>query len=69
MINNIIEQSPRTSRRAYQADTLVGIAREALLSGVVNVDAIKRWLGAIFPPTGASSAARFGGTARSSWDT
>jgi len=51
MINNLIEQSPRTSRRAYQADTLVGIAREALLSGVVNVDAIERWLGAIFPPT------------------
>jgi len=50
-ITNIIEQSPVTSRRAYQADTLVEIAREALLSGVVNVDAIERWLGAIFPPT------------------
>lgn len=35
--------------RGFEADTLVEIAREALRSGVVDLQAIERWLGRIFP--------------------
>lgn len=47
-INQLIGQS--TAIHSYQAETLAGIARDALLEGVVDVHAIERWLGSIFPP-------------------
>lgn len=47
-IDQLIGQS--SAIQGYQADTLAGIARAALLEGVVDVHAIERWLGEIFPP-------------------
>lgn len=47
-ILQLIEQS--SASRSFEADTLVGTARDALLVGEVDVHAIERWLGRIFPP-------------------
>lgn len=47
-ILSLIEQS--AALRCYEADTLVGTARAALLAGEVDVRAIEGWLGRIFPP-------------------
>lgn len=48
MILQLIEQS--SAFRNFEADTLVDTARDALQVGVVEIRAIERWLGAIFPP-------------------
>lgn len=46
-IQSLVEQS--AAFRSYEADTLAGTARDALTAGRVDVLAIKRWLGMIFP--------------------
>lgn len=38
-----------TSSRGFEVDTLLGIARDALV-GEVDIHAIERWLGSVFPP-------------------
>lgn len=47
MIQSLVEQS--AAFRSFEADTLVGTARDALLAGEVDVRAVERWLGAVFP--------------------
>lgn len=46
-IQSLIEQS--SALRSFEADTLVGTARDALMAGRADVQAIERWLGKVFP--------------------